>query len=75
MRADPTLDLLKTLVATDSVNPSLVAGAAGERAIAAEIAAVLTAIGLEVEIQEAAPGRPNVVGTLHGRRPGRSLMF
>lgn len=75
MHADPTLELLKTLVAIDSVNPSLVAGAAGERAIAAEIAAVLTAIGLEVEIQEAAPGRPNIVGTLRGRRPGRSLMF
>ena len=75
MHADSTLDLLKTLVATDSVNPSLVPGAAGEAAIAREIANALGAIGLEVAIQEAAPGRPNVVGTLRGRRPGRSLMF
>jgi acetylornithine deacetylase len=26
-------------------------------------------------VQEAAPGRPNVVGVLEGRAPGRSLMF
>ncbi len=75
MRADPTLHLLKSLVAIDSVNPSLVPGAAGEAAVAREIAAVLGAIGLDVAIQEAAPGRPNVVGTLRGRRAGRSLMF
>ena len=41
----------------------------------ARIADELRAIGLEVELQEAAPGRPNVVGTLEGRAPGRSLMF
>lgn len=75
MRADSTLELLKTLVATDSVNPSLVPGAAGEAAVAREIAEELRAIGLEVAIQEVAPGRPNVVGTLRGRHPGRSLMF
>ena len=34
-----TLELLKALVAIDSVNPSLVAGGAGEREIAAFIAA------------------------------------
>lgn len=75
MRADPTLELLKTLVATDSVNPSLVPGASGEAAVAREIAAELRSIGLKVEVQEVAPGRPNVVGTLGGGRPGRSLMF
>ena len=32
-------------------------------------------IGLTVETQDAAPGRPNVVGTLQGRVAGRSLMF
>jgi acetylornithine deacetylase len=30
---------------------------------------------LDVHIQEAAPGRPNVIGVLEGRAPGRSLMF
>jgi acetylornithine deacetylase len=32
-------------------------------------------IGLDVQIQEVAPGRPNVIGVLDGRAPGRSLMF
>ena len=31
--------------------------------------------GLDVEMQEVAPGRPNVVGVLEGRAPGPSLMF
>lgn len=72
---DSTLDLLKRLVAVDSVNPSLVPGAAGEAAIARVLADQLRGIGLDVEVQEAAPGRPNVVGTLEGRASGRSLMF
>lgn len=72
---DPTLALLARLVAIDSVNPSLVPGAAGEAAIARELAQYLAARGLQVEVQEAAPGRPNVVAVLEGRQPGRSLMF
>lgn len=72
---DPTLRLLRELISIDSVNPSLVAGAAGEAAIARAIAAELQSIGLSVEIQEAALDRPNVVGVLEGRHSGRSLMF
>src|SRR5690349_14157481 len=72
---DPAVRLLRDLVAIDSVNPSLVPGAAGEGAIAARIADELRAIGLDVEMHDAAPGRPNVVGVLEGRRRGRSLMF
>ncbi len=71
---DPTIRLLKQLIAIDSVNPSLVAGAAGEAAVARAIAEELRSIGLKVETQEVTPGRPNVVGTLEGRAPGRSLM-
>lgn len=67
--------LLADLVAIDSVNPTLVPGAAGEAAIARRLAQELDAIGLAVEVQDVAPGRPNVVGTLAGRAPGRSLMF
>jgi acetylornithine deacetylase/succinyl-diaminopimelate desuccinylase family protein len=73
--ADPTLRLLRELVAIDSVNPTLVPGAAGEREIAAAIAAELRGIGLDVEVEEIAPGRPNVVGVLDGRRRGRTLML
>ena len=72
---DKALTLLKDLITVDSVNPSLVPGAAGEAAVARTIADAMRAIGLTVETQEAAPGRPNVVGTLEGRVPGRSLMF
>lgn len=72
---DPAIRLLRDLVAIDSVNPSLVTGAAGEGAIAAAIAQHLRDIGLDVEIQDVAPGRPNVVGVLEGRAPGRSLML
>jgi acetylornithine deacetylase len=53
----------------------LVPGAAGEQDIASVIAGVLRLAGLDVEVAEAAPGRPNVVGILQGRAPGRSLML
>ena len=72
---DPAIRLLRDLVAIDSVNPSLVPGAAGEAAIAARIAAELRTIGLDVEMHEAAAGRSNVVGVLEGRGRGHSLMF
>ena len=72
---DATVELLKDLVAIDSVNPSLVQGGAGESAIAERVARELRASGLDVVIQEAAPGRPNVVGVLEGAAPGPSLML
>lgn len=72
---DPAIHLLRDLVAIDSVNPSLVPGAAGEAQIASAIAAHLRQIGLDVHVQEVAPGRPNVIGVLDGQAPGRSLMF
>lgn len=73
--ADHVVALLKDLVAIDSVNPTLVPGAAGEANIAAAIAAHMLALGLDVETQEVAPGRPNVIGVLEGTQPGRTLMF
>lgn len=72
---DPVLNLLRDLVALDSVNPSLVPGGAGEAAAAERVAAALRAGGLDVEVREAAPGRPNVVGVIEGRAPGRALML
>lgn len=72
---DPTVRLLRELVAIDSVNPTLVPGAAGEGEIAAFIAAELRSIGLDVEVEEVAPARPNVIGVLEGRGRGRTLMF
>lgn len=72
---DRTTKLLADLVAINSVNPSLVPGGAGEKEIADFVATELRSIGLDVEVTEVAPGRPNVVAVLEGRGPGRSLMF
>ena len=72
---DPAIRLLRELVAIDSVNPSLVPGAAGEAQIADAIGHHLRRIGLDVEMQEVQPGRSNVIGVLEGRGKGRSLMF
>jgi acetylornithine deacetylase len=72
---DPSIKLLRDLVAIDSVNPSLVPGAAGEAQIAEAVAAHLRSIGLDVELQEVVPGRSNVIGVLEGRARGRSLML
>jgi acetylornithine deacetylase len=72
---DPSIKLLRELVAIDSVNPSLVPGASGEGAIGDVIAGQMRAAGLDVEFQDVLPGRRNVVGVLESRQPGLSLMF
>ena len=72
---DPVISFLRDLVAIDSVNPSLVPGAAGEGQVAAAVAAHMRRIGLDVHVQEAAPGRPNVIGVLEGGERGGPLMF
>ena len=67
--------LLGDLVRIDSVNPALVPGAAGERAVAEAIAARLRETpGIDVEVQEAGAGRPNVVAVLRGG-PGPTLLL
>jgi acetylornithine deacetylase len=71
---DP-LPLLKDLVAANSVNPSLVAGAPGEAVAADVVRTAMAKAGMDVVMQEAAPGRANVIGVLDGRRPGPSVMF
>jgi acetylornithine deacetylase len=67
--------LLSDLVAIDSVNPDLVPGGAGEGEIARFVADWLENAGIEVELQETAPGRPNVIGLVRGTGGGRSLML
>ena len=71
---DP-LPILRSLVAANSVNPSLVPGAAGEAAAADVCRAAMKKAGLDVVMQDAAPGRPNVIGVLDGAAPGPSMMF
>ncbi len=72
---DPCIELLARLVSIDSVNPSLVDEAAAETGVAAAIADHLRGLGLEVHLQDVAPGRPNVIGVLDSGLPGPSLMF
>jgi acetylornithine deacetylase len=72
---DPAIRLLRDLVAIDSVNPTLVPGAAGEAQVGRAIADEMRGFGLDVEIEDVVPGRPNVVGVLEGRTKGRTLMF
>ena len=72
---EPVITLLRDLVAIDSVNPSLVPGGAGEAAVAGRIAEALRLGGIDVEVTDVAPGRPNVVGVVQGTAPGRSLIL
>ena len=55
---DSAIALLAELVSINSINPSLVSGAPGETQIADAIAAHLRRIGMDVEMQPAAPNRP-----------------
>jgi acetylornithine deacetylase len=73
--SDTTIQMLRDLIAIDSVNPSLVPGATGESEIGRAVAQILQAGGLDVELQEVAPGRMNVIGVLQGKQKGRSLML
>jgi acetylornithine deacetylase len=68
-------ETLVRLVRINSVNPTLVPGAPGEKEIAGFIAASLAGFGLKVEIFEPEPGRLSVVGRLEGSGSGRSLML
>ena len=67
--------LTAELVAIDSVNPSLVAGGAGEIEIARVVAAWMEQAGLDVSVLEPVAGRPSVVGIARGSGGGRSLML
>jgi acetylornithine deacetylase len=68
-------ELVAALVAIDSVNPDLVPGGAGEAEIADFVAGWLREAGLDVELDEPAPGRPNVVAVARGSGGGASLML
>ncbi len=70
-----TVDLLRQLVQIDSVNPSLVPGGKGEEEIAHFIARLLEHAGVEVALQDVAPGRPNVIGRLRGSGGGKTLIL
>ncbi len=68
-------ELTSSLVAIDSVNPELVPDGVGEGELARFVAGWCERAGLDVELEEVAAGRPNVVATARGSGGGRSLML
>ena len=72
---DELIELVRRLVAIDSVNPSLVPGAAGEREIAAFVSSWAEAAGLRARVVEATPGRPSVIVRGGRAEGGRTLLL
>jgi acetylornithine deacetylase len=68
-------ELARSLVAIDSTNPELVPGGAGEAEVARAVAEWLERAGLDVTVEDVAPGRPNVVGVARGSGGGRTLLL
>lgn len=71
---DSIIELLKGLVAIDSVNPSLSPSHKGEGEIGEHVAGLLRNIGLDVELQKVAEGRNNVIARLRGRTGDKKLL-
>ncbi|MFO8099845.1 MAG: ArgE/DapE family deacylase [Salinibacter sp.] len=69
------VEQLADLVRIDSTNPELVTDGAGEGESAAYVAEAMRDLGLEVDMWEPSPGRPNVVGVWPGTGGGRSLLL
>jgi acetylornithine deacetylase len=67
-------ELVHALVGLDSTNPQLVPGGAGEGPVAEFLLRRLEAAGLELDVWDVLPGRPNVVATLRGTSGGKRLM-
>ena len=65
-RSGDPVALAQLLVAIPSVNPALSPSGTGEATVAAVCAELLEGWGFDVEMPEAAPGRPNVVARLDG---------
>lgn len=75
LAADQVIGLLRNLVRIPSVNPTLAPDEpGGEAAIASFIREWLEARGVKAALEEAAPGRPNVVATI-GSGKGPSLVL
>ncbi|MBV9821622.1 MAG: M20/M25/M40 family metallo-hydrolase, partial [Actinobacteria bacterium] len=72
-RTQDAVELTADLVAVDSVNPSLVPGAAGEHAIATFVTNWATGCGLETHTVTGSDGRPSVL--VRGGGNGRTLLL
>ncbi|MEP6988662.1 MAG: acetylornithine deacetylase, partial [Chloroflexota bacterium] len=70
-----TTQYLQQMVQINSVNPGLAADGVGEGAVAEWLYQTCLALGLEVEFQETAPNRPNVIARWVGSGGGKSLLL
>ncbi len=68
-------ETLTELVGIDSVNPMADPTHRGEQAIVDYLADLCRKLGLEVELHEVAPGRPNLLAHLKARQPRGRIMF
>ena len=67
--------ILSDLVAIDSVNPELPGGTEGEARMAGYLEHFCARLGMDVEVSEVLPGRPNVLVRLPAPRPGPVLLI
>jgi acetylornithine deacetylase len=70
-----SLSLLKSLIEIESVNPTLVAGGAGERRIGEYLLSVLQAEGIASSLEEVCPDRCNVVARVRGAGLGPRILL
>ena len=75
MSAADVIALLESLVAIDSVNPSLVPGAAGEGEVVRFIDGWARAAGLDATVVEPVAGRPSIVVRGGTAGTGRTLLL
>jgi acetylornithine deacetylase/succinyl-diaminopimelate desuccinylase family protein len=70
-----SLSILRSLVEIESVNPTLVAGGAGERRVAEYLCSLLQTEGIPSSLEEVCPGRFNVVARVRGANPGPRVLL
>jgi acetylornithine deacetylase len=77
MSIDTTLTThyLQEMVRINSINPGLDPNGAGEGQIARWLVNTCESLGLDVHLQETAPGRPNVIARWPGSGGGKSLLL
>jgi acetylornithine deacetylase len=69
------LELLRTLISIESVNPALSDGGSGEGKIAAFLAEYLLHLGLETELHPLGSNRYNVIARYPGQGDGPALLL
>jgi acetylornithine deacetylase len=67
--------ILAEMVKINSINPDLQAGGPGEAEMAAWLVEHCRGMGLEVQVVDSAPGRPNVYARWPGSGGGKSLVL